>query len=76
MDFVSGLPWTAKGHDTIWIIVNKLTKSAHFLPMRLNYSMEKLCELYIQEIVILNRVPVLIVSDRDPLSTLGFQKSS
>ena len=66
MDFVSGLPRTQKGHDAVWVIVDRLTKSAHFLPVNMKYSMEKLAQLYMDEIVRLHGVPVSIVSDRDP----------
>jgi len=57
---------TQAGHDAIWVIVDRLTKATHFIPMRVKYSMEKLIELYIQEIVRLHRVPESIVSDKDP----------
>ena len=66
MDFVSGFPLTQKKHDLVWVIVNSLTKSAYFLPVRLDYSMERLEELYVSEIVWLHGIPLLIVSDRDP----------
>ena len=65
MDFVTGLPRTSQGLDTVWVIVDKLTKSTHFLPIRINYSMERLAQVYIQEIVKLHEVPESIVSDRD-----------
>ena len=51
MDFVSGFPLTQKKHDSVWVIVDRLTKSSHFLPVRLNYSMDRLAELYVSEIV-------------------------
>ena len=51
MDFVSGFPQTQKKHDLVWVIVDRLTKSAHFLPIRLDYSMDLLAELYVNEIV-------------------------
>ncbi|GJS70935.1 reverse transcriptase domain-containing protein [Tanacetum coccineum] len=51
MDFVTKLPKTANGYDTIWVIVDRLTKSAHFLPMRENDPMEKLMKLYMKEVV-------------------------
>ena len=51
MDFVTHLPQTFRGHDTIWVIVDRLTKSAHFLAMNLRMSMAKLAQLYIKEIV-------------------------
>ncbi|GKD76864.1 putative reverse transcriptase domain-containing protein, partial [Tanacetum coccineum] len=65
MDFVTKLPKTANGYDTIWVIVDRLTKSAHFLPMRENDPMEKLMKLYIKEVVTRHGVPVSIISDRD-----------
>ncbi|GJU12604.1 putative reverse transcriptase domain-containing protein [Tanacetum coccineum] len=58
-------PSSKSGHDTIWVIVDRLTKSAHFLAMRKDYSMEKLARLYIDEIVAWHGVPVSIISDRD-----------
>ncbi|GJR75778.1 putative reverse transcriptase domain-containing protein [Tanacetum coccineum] len=51
MDFVTKLPRTSSGHDIIWVIVDRLTKSAHFLPMREDYKMERLARLYLNEIV-------------------------
>jgi len=65
MDFVVGMPRTQKHHDAIWVVVDRLTKSAHFLPLRTTYSVEQLVELYIKEIVRLHGVPLSIVSDRD-----------
>ncbi|GKG01183.1 putative reverse transcriptase domain-containing protein, partial [Tanacetum coccineum] len=65
MDFVTKLPKTSTGHDTIWVIVDRLTKSAHFLPMRENNSMEKLTRQYLRDVVSKHGVPVLIISDRD-----------
>ncbi len=72
MDFVMGLPRTQKSHDAVWVIVDRLTKSTHFLPVRMDYSLEKLAKLYIDEIVRLHGVPVSIVSDRDPRFTSKF----
>nr|GEY77647.1 hypothetical protein [Tanacetum cinerariifolium] len=65
MDFVSGLPRTPSRYDTIWVIVDRLAKSAHFLPMKKTDSMEKLTRLYLKEIVCRHGVPVSIISDRD-----------
>ncbi|GJZ46410.1 putative reverse transcriptase domain-containing protein, partial [Tanacetum coccineum] len=65
MDFVTKLPRTANGYDTIWVIVDHLTKSAHILPMRENDPMEKLMKLYMKEVVTRHGVPVSIISDRD-----------
>ena len=74
MDFVSGFPFTQRNHDAIWVIVDRLTKSAHFLPIRLDYSMDRLADLYVNEIVRLHGIPVSIVSDRDPRFTSRFWK--
>ncbi|GKA60755.1 putative reverse transcriptase domain-containing protein [Tanacetum coccineum] len=65
MDFVTKLPKSSSGHDTIWVIVDRLTKSAHFLPIREDYKTEKLAKIYTNEIVARHGVPVSIISDRD-----------
>ncbi|GKA79751.1 putative reverse transcriptase domain-containing protein [Tanacetum coccineum] len=75
MDFVTKLPRTSSGHDTIWVIVDRLTKSAHFLPMREDYKMERLARLYLNEIVARHGVPILIISDRDSRFTSRFWQS-
>jgi transposase InsO family protein len=75
MNFLVGLPRTQAGHDAIWVIMDRLTKAAHFILVRVKYSLEKLTELYIQEIIRLNGVPESIVSDRDPHFTSRFWKS-
>ncbi|GKB75473.1 putative reverse transcriptase domain-containing protein [Tanacetum coccineum] len=75
MDFVSGLPRTPSGYDSIWAIVDRLTKSAHFLPMKKTDSIEKLTQLYLNEIVCKHSVPTSIISDKDSLFTLRFWKS-
>ena len=72
MDFVVGLPKTQKGHDSIWVIVDRLTKSAHFLSVNVEDSLEKLAKLHVDEIMRLHGVPVSIVSDRDPRFTSRF----
>ena len=51
MDFVTHLPRTPQGHDAVWVIVNRLTKSAHFLAVRMIFTLERFCRLYIREIV-------------------------
>jgi len=61
MDFVVGLPKAPSGQDSIWVIIDRLMKSAHFLPIKITDSMEKLVELYVQGIVRLYGVPVSIV---------------
>ncbi|GJU53013.1 putative reverse transcriptase domain-containing protein [Tanacetum coccineum] len=63
MDFVTKLPRTSSGHDTIWIIMDRLTKSADFLPMREDYKMDRLARLYLNEIVARHGVPISIISD-------------
>ena len=72
MDFVTGLPRTRMGYDAVWVIVDRLTKSAHFLPIRFSCSLDELARLYIKEIVRLHGVPSTIVSDRDPRFTSRF----
>ena len=66
MDFMSGLPRSQRGNDAVWVIVDRLTKSTHFLLVNMKYSLKKLAKLYIDEIVRLHGVPVSIVFDRDP----------
>jgi len=72
MDFVVGFPRTPNGQDAIWVIVDRLTKNAHFLPIKITNSMERLADLYVREIVRLHGVPISIVSDRDPWFTSRF----
>ncbi|GJR25218.1 reverse transcriptase domain-containing protein [Tanacetum coccineum] len=74
-DFVTKLPKTSSGHDTIWLIVDRLTKSTHFMPMKETDSMEKLTRLYLKEVVSRHGVPVLIISDRDSRFTSHFWQS-
>ena len=75
MDFVTHFPWTPQRHDAVWVIVDRLTKLVHFLVVRMTFTLERFCWLYIQEIVRLHGVPVSIVSDRDPRFTMHFWKS-
>ena len=75
MDFMTHLPWTPQGHDAVWVIVDRLTKSAHFLTVRMTFKLERFCRLYIREIVWLHGVLVSIVPDRDPRFTAHFWKS-
>ena len=72
MDFVMGLPRSQQRHDVVWVVVDRLTKTAHFLPMRASDSIDTLSRLHIREIVKLHEVPVSIVSDRDPRFTSRF----
>jgi hypothetical protein len=66
MDFISGLPTTQKGHDSIWVIVDRLTKTAYFLPVKTDYRPPQYAERYIAEIVRLHGILKTIVSDRGP----------
>ncbi|GJV41211.1 hypothetical protein Tco_1419651 [Tanacetum coccineum] len=75
MDFITKLPKTSNGHDTIWVIVDRLTKSAHFIPTRETDSMETLTRLYIKEIVSRHGMPISIISDRDSHFTSRFWQS-
>ena len=64
MDFIVGLPKTPNGHDSIWVIIDGLTKVAHFIPVRTNYKGNKLAQLYIDNILRLHGVPSRIILDR------------
>ncbi|GKA40373.1 putative reverse transcriptase domain-containing protein [Tanacetum coccineum] len=75
MDFIIKLPRTSKGHDAIWVIVDRLTKSAHFLAICEDYKTERLSRLYIDEIVARHGLLVSIISDRDSYFTSGFWQS-
>ncbi|GJX83171.1 putative reverse transcriptase domain-containing protein [Tanacetum coccineum] len=65
MDFITKLPRTSSGYDTICVIIDRLTKSAHFLPMRENDPMDKLARLYMKKVVTRHGIPVSIICDRD-----------
>nr|GEU39602.1 retrotransposon protein, putative, Ty3-gypsy subclass [Tanacetum cinerariifolium] len=75
MDIITKLSRSRIGYDTIWVIVDRLTKSTHFFATREDYSMEKLSRLYIDEIVARHRVPVSIISDRDGRFASQFWRS-
>ena len=75
MNFVTHFPRSVKGHDSIQVIVDRLKKRAHLLLINQKWSMDKLTELYIREIVRLHSVPTSIVSDPDSRYTSRFQKS-
>jgi hypothetical protein len=64
MDFIVGLPNTSQKHDSIWVIINRLTKTAHFLPVHTSYSAKKYAEIYLDQIICLHGVPKTIISDR------------
>nr|GFA86456.1 putative reverse transcriptase domain-containing protein [Tanacetum cinerariifolium] len=72
MDFITKLPRTQTGYDLIWVIVDRLTKSAHFIPVNEKFKTKKLARIYLKEIVCKHGVPVLIISDRDPIFSSRF----
>ena len=72
MDFVPGFPKGRKGNDVIWVIIDRLTKSTLFLPIKMIDSIDKLAKIYINEVVRLHEILVSIVSDRDPRFTSRF----
>jgi hypothetical protein len=75
MNFVMKLPRTKKGHDAIWVIIDRLTKSTHFLAIKETYDLERLAQLYVDEIVTKHGEPLFIVSDRDSRFTSRFWKT-
>jgi hypothetical protein len=64
MDFIVGLPNTSQRHNSIWVIVDRLTKTAHFLPVHTTYNAKKYAEIYLDQIVRLHGIPKMIISDR------------
>ena len=75
MDFVIHLPLTPRRHDVVWVIVDRLTKLAHFLTVQITFTLKEFCRLYIREIIRLHGVLASIVSDMDPKFTTHFWKS-
>ncbi|KAK2436723.1 hypothetical protein QL285_021695 [Trifolium repens] len=75
MDFVGGLPRNQRGQDSIWVIVDRLTKSAHFIPVKSTYKAPQYAAIFMEQIVRLHGVPLSIVSDRDPIFTSRFWKA-
>ena len=76
MDFVTHFPRTPWRHDAMWVIVDRLTKSTHFLAVRMTFTLEEFCRLYIREIVWLHGVQVSIVLDKDPGLRYTFGRAS
>jgi hypothetical protein len=74
MDFITGLPWTKSGYDSIWVVVDHSTKIAHFIPVKATYTSAKLADIYMKRIVCLQGVPKSIVSDRGTQFTSHFWK--
>ncbi|GAU10603.1 hypothetical protein TSUD_418240, partial [Trifolium subterraneum] len=75
MDFATGLPCNQKGEDSIWVIMDRLTKSAHFIAVKSTYKASRYAEIFLEEIVKLHGVPLSIVSDRDPTFTSHFWRA-
>ena len=75
MDFVTPLPQTLQVHGAVWMIADRLTKSAHFLVVQMNFTLEEFYKLYVREIVHLHGVLVSIVSDQDPRFIAHFLES-
>ncbi|GJT42352.1 putative reverse transcriptase domain-containing protein [Tanacetum coccineum] len=75
MDFVTKLPKSSQGYDTIWVIVDRLTKSAIFTPMRETDPLDKLARLYLKEVVTRHGIPISIICDRDPRFASNFWRS-
>ena len=75
MDFVVGLPKARRGFDSVWVVVDRMTKSAHFLPVKTTYGAEEYAKLYIHELVRLHGIPLSIISDRGAQFTSHFWKS-
>ena len=69
IDFVMGLSRTVSGKDAIWVIVDKLTKTTYFIPIRISFSLDRLVRLYMNEIVSKHGMLVSIISDRNPRFT-------
>nr|GFC85106.1 reverse transcriptase domain-containing protein [Tanacetum cinerariifolium] len=75
MDFVTKLPKSSQGYDTIWVIVDRLTKSAIFTPIRETDPMDKLTRIYLKEVVTRHGIPVSVISDRDSRFASNFWRS-
>jgi hypothetical protein len=74
MDFITGLPRTSKQHDLIMVVVDKLTKDAHFIPLKTTHKATDLADIFSKEVARLHKIPKTIVSDRDPKFTSNFWK--
>jgi hypothetical protein len=64
MDFIMGLPSMAHKFDSIWVIVDRLSKSTHFIPININYRVPKYAEIYIAHVLCLHGVPKMVISDQ------------
>jgi hypothetical protein len=72
MDFIMGLPRTLRGYNSIWVIVDRLTKSAHFIPVAMTYRVKQYAELYISHIVRYHGIPKTIIFDRGSIFVARF----
>jgi hypothetical protein len=72
MDFIVGLPRTSRGYNSIWVIVDRLTKLAHFIPVSAVYKVRQFVELYISHIVCYHSIPKTIISDRGSIFVARF----
>lgn len=75
IDFIVGLPLSARRHDSITVVVDRLTKVAHFIPVRSSYNVASVAHIYMEQIVKLHGIPKQIISDRDPVSTSSLWRS-
>ena len=75
MDFITGLPMTMRQHDSIMVVVDKLTKESHFIPVKSTYKTDAIAEIFVKEIFILHGLPKAIIFDRDTKFTSNFWKS-
>jgi hypothetical protein len=74
MDFIMGFPRTGKLHDSIMVVVDKLTKAAHFIPLKTTHKAANVADIFIKEVARLHGIPKMVVSDRDPKFTSNFWK--
>jgi hypothetical protein len=74
MDFIIGFPRTGKQHDSIMVVVDKLMKAAHFIPLKTTHKEADVADIFMKEVARLHRIPKTIVSDRDPKFTSNFWK--
>jgi hypothetical protein len=74
MDFITGLPTTSKQHDSIIVVVDKLTKAANFIPLKTTHKVANVVDIFLKEVACLHGIPKTILSDRDPKFTSNFSK--
>jgi hypothetical protein len=74
MDFITGLPRTGKMHDSIMVVVDKIMKYSHFIPLKTTHKVAEVVDIFMKEVTRLHEIPKTIVSDRDPKFTSNFLK--